>query len=176
MRVLALLCLIFCSSAFAKTMKTGLHIGYNYANLEARNATSTFSGTGGGIAGGLAFSFFEEKRFGFRLSSNYSNLNVTGGTKSVIGGAAFNAATLNVNFDFGPNRHSLGLGFGATFIPNSNFQGGAIVSNTFGGLVIEGKDFWKSGFYDIVQVFLLRDSSTLYQYPFFGILSIGYEF
>lgn len=174
MRTFMLSIVMISLTATAKTMKTGIQLGYSLSTLTASQQPLLMNGTG--LSGGIAFSFFEDKRFGFRMSSNCLNLSASGSSKSIIGWSWFHAATLNVNFDFSSNRHSLGIGYGTSFVPTGSFQGGSPVSNNFSGIVVDGKDFWKSGFYDLAQIYIFRDSSSLYSNALFGVLSIGYEF
>jgi hypothetical protein len=161
---------------FAKTMKTGLMVSGNYSQAIATSVSVPVMNGWGGIGGGLMFSFFEESRFALRLSGNYVNVNTLSNPASIRSPATIGAASVSVNWDSGPNRHGIGFGYSTTYLPANAFSGTAPVAANYTGFVLEGKDWWKSGWFDLFQGYFLKDTGGLYSSMMVGVFSIGYEF
>lgn len=155
----------------AKTVDIGISLGVNYANI-----SSLYSGWG--FAADIGASFYQEKRFGFLVNINYLQVSAQSavilGTSTAVSGPAYIAdITPNVNFDFSNNRHSFGIGYA---YGNTSYSSQTNNPTAVSGVAITGKDYWKNGMFDLVQIFLLKDSQATYSSENIIMITIGYEF
>jgi hypothetical protein len=169
----------------ASNVDVGFFLGANFSNYDwfTTSPANEFQARGYGGMGGLSFSFFQDQRFGFRLAGfdyfvNQTAASIMGPTEIISGSAPVGIATIDVNFDLGPNRHSFGIGYGYEELGSLNFSGGNTfpASSSGTGIVIDGKDFWKSGWFDYVVIFIPHDDIHAYYSIYTFAMGIGYEF
>jgi len=133
------------SETSAKSLHLGIAAGANYSMLSGTSSVlplHTAVLTGFSYSGAVTLSFFQDSVFGFQISEDLANTNMTAGSDSFTARMLYTSIIPRFSFDLGPNRHSLGIGYAYGIAAAT---GTISTPYSLNAVAIEGKDMWKVG-------------------------------
>ena len=180
--------LIFQNLCVASEVQLGVMVGANYSNYQWNTSTGgpSFSTTGYSGSGGVLISLFQSHKVGLRITGLDNYINSTGPgsaalssqTATISGTVPAAAMTIDFNFDAGPGRHSIGVGYGYESFGALSCSGTTTFpkSTSGGGLTVDLKEVMKSGLFGYAEGFLPVDNLSAFSNLSTVFVGVGYDF